>query len=232
MLNTSIRLRRVRVEFSSAAETVVALDLDELDILQGTLTAVLGVSGSGKTTLLNVIAGLEPDAVGEVEVLGEHLNQKSERERAEFRLRHIGVVFQDHNLIPEFTVDENVELPLRAQGMKRSEAKGEATLWIDRVGLAGMESRRPAELSGGQRQRVGVARALAGGRQILIADEPTGSLDTATSESILSLLHGLAESGVTVIVATHDPQIIRFTNRVLRIHDGRLVDPAVVDTVI
>ncbi len=227
LTSAAVGLRGVRVEYSSAAETVVALDIGELDFERGSFTAVLGVSGSGKSTLLNVIAGLAVPDSGEIEVLDERLDGRSERDRAEFRLRHIGVVFQDHNLIPEFSVSENVELPLRAQGVRRAEARREASLWLERVGLGGMERRRPAELSGGQRQRVGVARALVGGREVLIADEPTGSLDAANSRSVLGLLKGLTADGVTVIIATHDPQIEELAENIIRLHDGCLSQDAV-----
>lgn len=226
MSDTAISLRRATLTFRSPAETVVALKDADITVSRGEFVGLLGVSGSGKTSLVNVIAGLQSVTSGEVLVLGHNLVAMSARERAALRLDRIGVVFQDHNLIPELSVRENVALPLRARAMRPKAADAEADRWLDRVGLPDLGDRMPAQLSGGQRQRVGIARALVGGREILLADEPTGSLDSDTSSSIFELLASLATSGATVVSATHDPGIHHWATRTVRMSDGSVLDLA------
>lgn len=218
-----ISLRDVQLEFPQPAETVVALRDINLDVGEGEFVALTGISGSGKTSLINVLSGLTSVTGGEASVMGQQIEAASARDRAALRLSTIGVVFQDHNLIPEFTVQENVELPLRARGFSGKDARDEALRWLGRVGLSGMEKRRPAQLSGGQKQRVGVARALAGGRTILLADEPTGSLDAENSRAMFELLSGLASDGATVVTATHDPAIRAWATRAITMSDGVIV---------
>lgn len=224
MPSTAVHARDVSLRFTSGPETVTALAGVTVPFRHGELAAVMGASGSGKTSLLNVIAGLEVPDEGQVLVGEADLAHLGEDARADVRLNAVGLVFQDDNLLPMLTARENVALPLRARGWTASEAIGEADAWLDRVGLSDLEARRPTEMSGGQRQRVGIARAVAGGRRILLADEPTGALDSATTRDVLGLLRELADDGVCVVVVSHDEVVRRFADRVWVMGDGRLAD--------
>jgi ABC-type lipoprotein export system ATPase subunit len=188
----------------------------------GTAYAVTGPSGSGKSTLLHLIAGLDRPTGGEVTVLGQVLSVLREHELTAFRARHIGFVFQDPHLLPGLTALENVvvaRLPWRS----RRELVREARELLEAVGLAERVDHPPARLSGGERQRVGIARALLGGPALLLADEPTGNLDAATTEALLELLDRLrAELLITLVIATHDPVVAAVANRVVRLVDGQL----------
>lgn len=217
-----ISLLGVSLGYQTEAERVVALADVFLNLNEGDLLAVVGASGSGKTSLINVLAGLIAADEGAVLIAGTDLTPMSPNERADVRLDDIGVVFQDHNLIPEFDVLENVSLPLRARGVPTREALRESLERLDQVGLAEYGRRYPRQLSGGQQQRVGIARALTGGKRILLTDEPTGSLDAANSESIFTLLRELAGVGVCVVVASHDPQVLAVATRKVNMIDGRL----------
>ncbi|MDM4763705.1 ABC transporter ATP-binding protein [Galbitalea sp. SE-J8] len=218
-----IALRNVDLSYVSAVETVVALDGVTLDAADGELVTVFGSSGSGKTTLLNVIGGLTVPDSGVVEVGGRNIVALSEADRADVRLRDVGVVFQDHNLIPEFTALENVMLPLRARGFSSGDARRAADTALSSVGVAGLGGRAPAQLSGGQKQRVGIARAIAGERGVLLADEPTGALDSENSRAVFGVLRDLARAGVCVLVATHDPLAREIADRVVTMSDGAVI---------
>lgn len=202
----AIEVEGARRTFQSGIETIRAVDGVDLRVAVGTMTCLYGASGSGKTTLLNLIAGLDIADQGTVRVVGRDLSGTSEAERARIRLHHIGVVFQENNLVQEFTALENVVVPLLARGAALSEARDEAAAQLARVGIADLADRLPREMSGGQRQRVGIARALAGGREVLVADEPTGALDSANSGALFELVASLCHDvGVAAVVATHDP---------------------------
>ncbi|TNU77364.1 ABC transporter ATP-binding protein [Miniimonas arenae] len=188
----------------------------------GSFTVIQGVSGSGKSTLLNLMSGLDVPSRGQVHVDGLDLGHMSDPARADFRLRRVGCVFQEHLLIEEFSALENVMLPLEAVGSAASTARTAAGSALGDVGLARLEDRLPAHLSGGQRQRVGIARALVGDRTLLLADEPSGALDSVTSREVYLLLRAAADRGVTVVVATHDPALQAFADVVLDIIDGQL----------
>ena len=218
----AISVDGLRVEFMTSAETVHAVDGLDIDIAEGQFVGLLGASGSGKTTLINVLAALEDATAGAVTVIGHDLRALEPSAQARLRREDVGVVFQDNNLIQEFTARENVALPLIVRGMKRREANIEAGQMLDAVGLSGLEDRLPRKLSGGQQQRVGIARALVGGRQVLLADEPTGALDTENSRAIFGLFADLSREGVTVVAATHDGLIEEFADRILVLRDGRL----------
>lgn len=195
MTSTRIRVDGVSRDFVTPAETVHALAGVSLAVEAGDLVVVYGASGSGKTTLINVMAGLDVPTSGSVVVDEQPLDGIGERARARGRLETIGVVFQDENLIPELTAGENIMLPLLARGTDRGQALEQARESLTRVGLPELLDRRPAEMSGGQRQRVGIARAIAGGRTILLADEPSGAVDTATAEGLFTLMRQLADEG-------------------------------------
>ncbi|WP_375407045.1 ABC transporter ATP-binding protein [uncultured Amnibacterium sp.] len=218
-----ISLCDVSLAYSSEAETVHALAGVTFDIEAGQLLTLLGTSGSGKTTLLNVISGLSVPDSGDVIVNDREISRLDESARAHVRLTEVGLVFQDHNLIPEFSAMENVMLPLRGRGIADREASTEAEAMLAAVGLGGLGRRMPTQLSGGQKQRVGIARALVGGRGTLLADEPTGALDSENSRTVFSLLRSLASQGVTVVVATHDPLAREIADRVVLMRDGRVV---------
>jgi len=222
LTNTLVQLSSVSLAYETPAERVVAAENVSLTVKAGELLAIMGTSGSGKTTLINVMAGLQLPDQGKVVVAGNELTSMSTRERAQARLRDIGVIFQDHNLIPEFSALENVALSMRAMGKSKSDADSEARELLRLVGLADTIDRRPAELSGGQKQRVGIARALSGGRKVILADEPTGSLDTTNSDAVFRLLKAVADRGVGVVVATHDPKIRDIATRTIHMEGGSL----------
>ncbi len=216
-----VRLRGVVKIYGSGALRVEALRGVDLTVARGEFLCIMGPSGSGKTTLLNIISTLDRPTRGDVKVCGVDVGGMGGEELARFRLRHIGVVFQFHNLLPELTALDNVALPLIIGGVGVREARRRAEELLRRMGVGGRLAHRPSEMSGGERQRVAVARALATEPELLVCDEPTGSLDYKSKLSVLELLREAnREMGVTVIVATHDPLVSRFSTRVLQLVDG------------
>jgi ABC-type lipoprotein export system ATPase subunit len=203
---------------------VPALRGIDLQVPKGSLVALMGRSGSGKTTLLNMIGGLDQPTSGSVIVEGKDISTLSEAEVTELRRRHIGFVFQSFALIPTFSAFENVELPLRIAGIEPKKRRERMRECLGMVGLLKWADHRPWEMSGGQQQRVAIARALANEPLIMLADEPTGELDTATGREILDLFKGIVtESGVTIILATHDPVIEEYASVVHELKDGQIV---------
>jgi putative ABC transport system ATP-binding protein len=199
----------------------------DLEVAAGTLTAIRGRSGSGKTTLLNLLGGLDRPTSGTVVVDGDDLNQLSDDELVEIRRFKVGFVFQSFGLIPILTALENVQIPMRLTNTPVGERETRSRELLDRVGLADRSKHRPHELSGGEQQRVAIARALANQPKVLIADEPTGQLDTRTGQMIVELIHDLVRSvGVAVIMATHDPAPLALADRVVELRDGRILAPA------
>ncbi len=217
-----IEARDLRKAFVTPAETVTVLAGADLTVAAGECVGLTGASGSGKSTLLNILAGLEPADSGTVRMAGREVVGAEPDELAELRLQDVGVVFQDHNLVPDFTVGENLEVVLRARGMDGESARRHAAHALGSVGIAELVDRRPSEISGGQAQRVGIARALAGGKRIVLADEPTGALDEATSRSIFELLREVAEAGAAVVVCTHDLLVGEYAHRQVALRDGVL----------
>lgn len=209
--------------FRSGIETIRAVDGVDLRVPAGEMACIYGASGSGKTTLLNLVAGLDVPEQGVVRVAGRDLTTTTQRDRAKIRLHNIGVIFQENNLVQEFTALENVLVPLLARGRPYPEASNEAAKELARVGIEGLAGRFPWEMSGGERQRVGIARALAGGRRVLIADEPTGALDSANSEALFALIAKLCHEGdVAALIATHDPLAQAWADTVWTMRDGQL----------
>jgi putative ABC transport system ATP-binding protein len=207
--------------YRSAVEVVLAVQEVNFSLYSGDFVCLLGASGSGKTTLLNLLAGLDVAESGTVHVLGKDLGAMGDRERTALRLDRVGMVFQDNNLVAQFTARENVELILRCQ--TDNDPVISALELLREVGVEELADRRPGDMSGGQRQRVGIARALAGHRAVLICDEPTGHLDRANSLALFTTLRDLAHTrGMAVLVATHDPDAVEFADRVVRMRDGRL----------
>ena len=217
-----IRASGVTKTYPSKVETVWAVRDVNLAAHPGQFVCVFGASGSGKSTLLNLLAGLDLPDSGEIQVGDHDVGRLDESGRAQLRLRSIGVVFQDHNLIEEFTAVENVALPLEASGVRFKAAHDEGLWQLARVDLSGLDARFPHELSGGQRQRVGVARALTGERAILLADEPTGSLDSAATTELFALIRALCNEGLLAVVCSHDPECRRFADTVYEMTDGCL----------
>jgi putative ABC transport system ATP-binding protein len=204
-------------------EGVRALDGVDLVIPQGEMLAVMGPSGSGKSTLLNMLGGLDQPTSGQVLIAGQDLATVRNLDR--FRSQTVGFVFQLHNLLPTLTAQENVEVPMRGQSIRRRAQHDRARELLALVGLADRMKHLPSQLSGGQRQRVAIARALANEPQLILADEPTGNLDTAAGTEIMELLGDLNESqGATIIVVTHDRRVARSTNRILSMRDGQIHD--------
>jgi ABC-type lipoprotein export system ATPase subunit len=208
-------------------EHIVALDHASFTVLEGEMLAVMGPSGSGKSTLLNMLGALDRPTSGTVQVDGHDLSKVRDIDR--FRARTVGFVFQMHNLIPTLTALENVGVPLRGQGLSPARQRARARELLELVGLADREKHLPAQLSGGQRQRVAIARALANEPPLILADEPTGNLDSVSGAEVIALLSQLnREHNATVLVVTHDDHVARATRRVLRMSDGRIVDEHVV----
>ncbi|RJS90250.1 ABC transporter ATP-binding protein [Candidatus Bathyarchaeota archaeon] len=205
--------------------TVNALSDVSLKVKRGEFIALMGPSGAGKTTLLNLIGGLDRPTSGTIYVKDLELSSLNERELTEFRLKEVGFVFQNYNLIPVLTALENVQLPTIAAGLPGEEGRRRAIELLERVGLGGRLHHRPTELSGGEQQRVAIARALVNNPSILLADEITGNLDTKTAYSILDLLKELnKERELTIIAATHDPEVAKTAQKIVRMRDGRIID--------
>jgi putative ABC transport system ATP-binding protein len=217
----------VRKVYRTGQVEVEALHGLDLTVAQGELVAVMGPSGSGKTTLLNCLSGLDDIDGGRVLVDGKDLFAMSDAARTTHRAESMGFIFQAFNLIPAFTVAENVELPLLLIGTRQKEARIRAVEMLERVGLGHRTDHRPSELSGGEQQRVAIARALVARPAIVWADEPTGNLDTHMADQIVELLHELNRSdGQTIVLVTHDPGIGESSNRLVRMVDGRLISDA------
>jgi len=221
-----VDVRNVSRTFGAGHTAVRALRDVSCTIRQGQLTALIGRSGSGKTTLLNVIGGLDRPTSGSVHVAGQDVTAMSERERLLFRRNSVAFIFQSFGLIPILSAAENAGVPLRIAGVPVKEREARVGLMLNLVGLADHTKQRPNELSGGQQQRVAIARALAGRPQLLIADEPTGQLDSQTGRQIMRLLRTVVHSeGITALVATHDPVLIDLADDTFRLDDGVLSVP-------
>ena len=209
--------------YGRGAAQVRALVDAELELRAGELVVLLGPSGSGKTTLLNLLAGLDEPSTGRVWIGDREVTGASESELVALRRSEIGYIFQTFALLPILSAAENVDLPMRIAGRPAEERAARVAELLDAVGLTGHENQRPAELSGGQQQRLGIARALANDPRLIIADEPTGQLDSRNAEAMMTLLATLVhERGVAAIVSTHDPRMAEHADRVLEIADGRL----------
>ena len=215
-----IRLQKISRRYQMGAETVHALREVTLEIQRGEYVAIMGPSGSGKSTLMNLVGCLDTPTAGTYELNGSHVSEMNDNQLAEIRNREIGFIFQTFNLLPRSDALRNVELPLVYAGVGRRERREIALDALTSVGLADRIHHRPNELSGGQRQRVAVARALVNKPSLLLADEPTGNLDSKTGVEIMALFANLWERGNTIIVVTHEEEIARHARRILRIRDG------------
>jgi putative ABC transport system ATP-binding protein len=221
---TTLELRNVSKVYGEGPTEVDALRDVSLMVDAGELVAVMGPSGSGKSTLLTIAGSLEEPTRGEVLVSGAALSAMSRNDRARLRRRSIGYVFQDFNLLAGLTAAENVSLPLELDGTPARVARGAAMVALEGLGLADRASRYPDEPSGGEGQRVAIARAVVGERQLLLADEPSGALDSANGEAVMRLIRAACQRGVAGVVVTHDAQLASWADRVIFLRDGRVVD--------
>ena len=219
-----IELDEVAKVYRTGSIAVAALRGVSLTIHQGEYVAIIGPSGSGKSTLMNILGCLDTPSTGSYHLAGENVSAMSEAALAEVRNRRIGFVFQQFNLLPSMSAWQNVELPLVYAGVHRAERKERAMEALDRVGLTGRVQHRPGELSGGQQQRVAVARALVTEPDLILADEPTGNLDSVSAADVLRLMDELHATGRTLVLITHDAEVASTSQRVLGIRDGRLIE--------
>jgi putative ABC transport system ATP-binding protein len=219
-----LELRRVSKVYGEGPTQVQALRDVDLSVAAGELVAVMGPSGSGKSTLLTIAGSLEDPTSGEVLVGGAALSRMSRNHRARLRRRRIGYVFQDFNLLAGLTAAENVALPLELDGVAARTARAAGMQALEQLGLADRASRFPDELSGGERQRVAIARAVVGERRLLLADEPSGALDSVNAEAVMRLVRAACRRGVAGVVVTHDAQLASWADRVVFLRDGRVVD--------
>lgn len=218
-----IELQNIKKIYSLGGEDVHALDGVTLTVMEHEFVAIVGASGSGKSTLMNIIGCLDTPDEGQYFIDGQDVTTLSERELATMRNRKIGFIFQQFNLLPKLTAFENVELPLIYQGVSAKERKERVCQALEKVGLSERMNHRPNQLSGGQQQRVAVARALATKPSLILADEPTGNLDSRSSKDIMALIHELHEQGNTIVLITHDDGIAAKAERQVRIMDGKII---------
>ena len=219
-----LEMRRVSRAYGQGAAEVHALKEVSLRVDAGSMVAVMGPSGSGKSTLLTIAGSLEEPSSGEVLVCGEELSRLSGNARARLRRRSIGYVFQDFNLLPGLTAAENVALPLELDGVPARKARKAAVASLDELGLSDRAEHFPDQLSGGERQRASIARAVVGEHQLLLADEPSGALDSVNGEAVMRLVRASCQGGVAGVVVTHDAQLAAWADRVVFLRDGRIVD--------
>jgi putative ABC transport system ATP-binding protein len=223
-MTAAVQLRRVSKVYGEGPTEVYALWEVDLSVQDGELVAVMGPSGSGKSTLLTIAGSLEEPSSGEVLVAGSALSAMTRNQRARLRRRAVGYVFQDFNLLAGLTAVENVALPLELDGVSAKAARPVGLAALEALGLADRAARYPDELSGGERQRVAIARAVVGDRRLLLADEPTGALDSVSGEAVMRLLRAACKQGVAGVVVTHDAQLASWADRVVFLRDGRVVD--------
>lgn len=219
-----IEIKDLVKTYESSAVKVTAVNHVNINIEKGAFTAIVGPSGSGKTTLLNLIGGLDTPTSGEIRIDGQDITAMSSKQLIDFRLNHIGFVFQAYNLIPVLTASENVGFVMELQGLSKKVIQEKAAEMLKKVGLEGRENSRPNELSGGQQQRVAVARAIASVPRFILADEPTANLDSKSTENLLQLMEELNEKEqVTFIFSTHDPRVMNKAHRIIVLEDGQII---------
>ena len=219
---TIIQMRDIRKIYDTGKVKVEALKGIDLEIHSGEMVAIVGPSGSGKSTLMNLVGCLDTPTSGSYALGGQAVSGASRDELAEIRNRRVGFVFQNFNLLPHISALENVEMPMLFGGLRPAERRERSRELLDRVGLGDRIDHKPTELSGGQMQRVAIARALAMNPDIVLADEPTGNLDSSSGSDIMSIFSDLWKQGRTLVIITHDPALARRASRLVEIHDGRI----------
>jgi putative ABC transport system ATP-binding protein len=218
-----IQLRQVHRQFQVGFEKVNALDGVDLDIHSSEFFGITGPSGSGKSTMLYLVGGMDRPTAGQINVLGKDISQMDENQLAAFRRTAVGFVYQSFHLIPTMTALENVEFPMIFSQIPRKQRRERASELLERIGLGNRMRHNPTEMSGGQRQRVAIARALTNNPSILLADEPTGNLDSRNGAEVVELLYNLSQTqGVTVLIVSHDPAVISVTTRHIQLQDGQI----------
>ncbi len=219
-----IKVENLRKVYKVGGEKVVALDNITLNIEKGEFCCIVGTSGSGKSTLLNMLAGLEKPTKGKVRINGQLVSKMTEKELALFRQNNIGFIFQSYNLLPTLTAVENVAFPLVFRGVDKKTRYKKATKILKDMGLGDRIQHKPGEMSGGQQQRVGIARAFVGRPNVIFADEPTGNLDSATTEQVMNMLIDISnKNNITFVMVTHDPELARMAPRVITLKDGSVI---------
>lgn len=224
MTDAVIRMEAICKDYvqESGEKTRVLKSIDLL-VEKGEYVAIMGPSGSGKSTLMNLLGTLDRPTSGTYELIGENINEYNETQLADIRNKAIGFVFQGFNLLARRSIIENIALPLRYAGMSRKESLLQSEIFLEKVGLASHRDYLPTQLSGGQQQRIAIARALAGNPKLILADEPTGNLDSKTSKEIMQLFTELNESGITIVLITHEQDIARYCERLVQVKDGDII---------
>ena len=221
----TLQAQKLTKTYGSGATKVTALDHVNLNVKEGEFVAIMGPSGCGKSTLLHLLGGLDQPSEGHVLIGGDNLNDLDDDQLTELRRRKIGFVFQFFNLIPVLNAVENAALPVTLDGMKPAQARSKAVEWLTRFGMSDRLQNHPDQLSGGQQQRVAIARALIADPELILADEPTGNLDTRASDEIAVLLRNVSKQyGRTVLMVTHDPRIAAYADRIIFLKDGKVID--------
>jgi putative ABC transport system ATP-binding protein len=223
-MTVALELRGVTKTYGVGAAEVTALADIDLAVEAGEMVAIMGPSGSGKSTLLTIAGSLEEPTIGEVLIDGAALTAMSRNDRAQLRRRVIGYVFQEYNLLPGLTAVENVALPLELDGARAKAARQAALVAMETLGVVDRAAQFPDQLSGGERQRIAIARALVGDRHLLLADEPTGALDSTNGEAVMRLLRAACHRGVAGVIVTHDAQLASWADRIVFLRDGRTTD--------
>lgn len=219
-----IKVENLRKVYKVGTEKVVALDNINLEIEKGEFCCIVGTSGSGKSTLLNQLAGLEKPTKGTVTINGENVSKMNEKQLAVFRQNNIGFIFQSYNLLPTLTAVENVAFPLMFKGIDKKVREKKAKAILKEMQMGDRMNHKPTELSGGQQQRVGIARAFVGKPNVIFADEPTGNLDSKTTEQVMDMLMDISEkNNITFVMVTHDPELAKKAKRVITIVDGNII---------
>ncbi|MGI6620667.1 MAG: ABC transporter ATP-binding protein [Bacillota bacterium] len=218
-----IKIRGLTKVYSMGKVEVPALREVDMEIPKGQFVAIMGPSGSGKSTLMNILGCLDRPTSGEYYLDGEDVSKKSDNELAEIRNKCIGFIFQSYNLLSRIDATSNVELPLIYRGTSSRERRARAAKALEAVGLGHRTQHKPTEMSGGEQQRVAIARAIVGGPKVILADEPTGNLDSRSGEEIMAIFQELHEQGITIVLVTHDPDIARHSERIISLRDGKIM---------